>query len=306
MIEKCKVARLEFISEEVSDRVISAAFPHVCAVAFEVVDGIGVWFRFHQPVSHSRILSPVNYTWQMISVQNLRKEFGPKVVLKGINLEVGAGEIMAIMGSSGGGKTTLLRCIAGLISPTSGTILVNGVNVGESPNEAMQSMGMVFQSAALFDFMTVKENVLFGVRRRKKLSKSEEDDLAHSYLETVGLEESAHLMPSELSGGMKKRVGIARALALQPKVMLYDEPITGLDPVTAFLIDSLIIKVRDQFEMTSLVVSHDVSSVVRVSDRVAFLDEGELAFLGNPEGFLSSKVPAIEEVVEKSQAREID
>ena len=240
----------------------------------------------------------------MISVENLSHRFDERPVLTDISIEVGEGEILAVMGSSGGGKTTLLRCIAGLLVPTSGTVEVDGLNVHRQTEEARHRMGMVFQSAALFDYMNVEENVWFGVRRWSKASRSDQIDLVQRTLKTVGLEGAEKLMPAELSGGMKKRVGIARALALQPKVILFDEPTTGLDPVTTYTIDRLIVDVRDQFGVTALLVSHDVSSVFRVADRIAFLDKGSLVFEGDSGAFKTSRIDSIQELVQKSQATE--
>lgn len=241
----------------------------------------------------------------VIDVRNLVRSFGDKVVLNDISLEVGEGEILAIMGSSGGGKTTLLRCISGLIEPTSGSVQVDGVNVVEEPEEARRRMGMVFQQAALFDFMNVEDNVLFGVRRWKIVERSEQKDFVHQTLKRLGLEGNESKMPAELSGGMRKRVGIARALALKPKVMLYDEPVTGLDPITAYSIDQLIVDLRSELKVTSLVVSHDVSSVFRVADRIAFLEAGKLTFIGSKSEFEKSRNEAIGELVQKAQAREL-
>jgi len=239
----------------------------------------------------------------MIWTEALTKRFGGRTVLDSIDLSVGAGEIVSVMGGSGGGKTTLLRCIAGLIEPTSGRVEVDGVDVVRRPDEARRHMGMVFQSAALFDYLTVKENVLFGARRWSGLGPKKLDRLADEMLALVGLEGTGALMPSELSGGMRKRVGIARALAARPRVMLYDEPTTGLDPVTTYQIDRLIVDLRDRLGVTSLVVSHDVSSVFRVSDRVAFLEGGRLAFLGDPDEFESRGTDAMRELVRKAEAR---
>jgi len=239
----------------------------------------------------------------MVSIRNLSHTFEDAPVLQDISLEISEGEILAIMGSSGGGKTTLLRCVSGLIEATAGDVEVDGVNVKTNPNEARTRMGMVFQGAALFDFMTVQENVVFGINRQKKYSRKEALVKAKEALINVGiLEVDLQKMPSELSGGMRKRVGMARALALNPKVMLYDEPTTGLDPITTFSIDSLVRSVRSDFNVTSLVVSHDVNSVVRMADRVAFLHGGELVFEGTPSDFLVSDDPNIRELVEKSRA----
>lgn len=242
----------------------------------------------------------------MIDVCKLTKRFGENVVLDGINLKVGKGEIVALMGSSGGGKTTLLKCITGLISPSSGTIRVAGISVNEQSEEARHKMGLVFQSAALFDSLSVRDNVLFGPRRWLKLSRQQEEELVLESLEAVGMSGSGELMPSELSGGMKKRVGIARAIALKPEVMLYDEPTTGLDPVTAYTIDALISEVNQRFEVTSMVVSHDVTSVMRVADRVVFLEAGKICFDGTPEKFKSSSYPALAELVAKAKAETLE
>lgn len=241
----------------------------------------------------------------MLVVRDLVRAFGKNVVLDGISLEVPEGEILAIMGSSGGGKTTLLRCIAGLLKPTSGCVEVDGINVQVEPDRARRTMGMVFQSAALFDYLDVEENVLFGVKRWTKLGKEEQHELVRGTLERVGLKGAEELMPAELSGGMRKRVGIARALALNPKLMLYDEPTTGLDPITSYTIDALIEEIRRERTMTSLVVSHDVSSVFRVADRIAFLHKGALIFIGTPEQFRKADDPAIRELVEKAYAQSL-
>lgn len=239
----------------------------------------------------------------MVSVRGLSHSFGAKQVLKDINLEVGKGEIVAIMGSSGGGKTTLLKCISGLLVPTKGEVQVAGIDAVQDPESSRRKMGMVFQSAALFDYLNVEDNVLFGVRRWGRLGGGDQRKRLEELLQTVGLQGTETLMPNELSGGMRKRVGIARALAMQPELMLYDEPTTGLDPVTVYTIDQLIVDVRNKFQVTSLVVSHDVSSVFRTADRIAFLDKGELIFVGGIEEFQASREKAILELVKKSEAR---
>jgi phospholipid/cholesterol/gamma-HCH transport system ATP-binding protein len=166
-------------------------------------------------------------------------------------------------------------------------------------------MGMVFQAAALFDSLSVADNVLFGVRRWKQVARQKENELLSETLERVGLTGTERLMPAELSGGMRKRVGIARAIALRPDVMLYDEPTTGLDPITAYTIDTVIEDIRKTDGTASIVVSHDVSSVFRVADRIAFLEQGEMTFLGTPEEFGSSKRLAIQELLTKSFAKQL-
>lgn len=238
----------------------------------------------------------------MVRLKGLHKSFDKVEVLRDINLEVASGEIVAVMGSSGGGKTTLLRCISGLIRPTEGEILVDGVDVQKNPEEARRRMGMVFQSAALFDYMNVEDNVMFGIERQLRIGRPARRQAAKEALERVGLVEDGLKMPAELSGGMRKRVGIARAIALNPKVMLYDEPTTGLDPITMYTIDKLIVDLRTALHVTTIVVSHDVSSVFRLADRVAFLHEGQLIFVGTTEEFQKSKEASIRELVEKSQA----
>ncbi len=245
-------------------------------------------------------------TQPIISVGNLTHEYAGRKVLRDISLDVIPGEIIAIMGSSGGGKTTLLRCISGLIKATSGTITVDQIDVRSRPEEAREKLGLVFQSAALFDYMTVADNVLFGLRRKRKLSNDQKRELLEHILHLVGLEEAANLMPSELSGGMRKRVGLARTLAMEPKVVLYDEPTSGLDPVTAYAIDSLIVEMRKNLGLTSVVVSHDVNSVFRVADRIAFLDGGQLAFLGSIEEFRKVRSGPILDLVEKAEAKSLN
>ncbi len=240
----------------------------------------------------------------MIEISSLSHDFGARRVLTDINLLVPQGEILVVMGTSGGGKTTLLKCISGLIRPTEGTITVDGVDVVNEPERARTKLGLVFQYAALFDFLTVSENILFGLRRRRRLSSPEAQELVRQQLTEVGLGEIETLMPNELSGGMRKRVGLARALVMEPATLLYDEPTSGLDPVTAYSIDQLIVETRDRLQVTSVVVSHDVSSVFRVADRIAFLHQGELVFLGTPEEFRDSRNDAIREIVEKGRAEQ--
>lgn len=238
----------------------------------------------------------------IIQVQDVRHAFDGREVLKGISLDITPGEILVIMGSSGGGKTTLLKIIAGLIRPTSGEVLINGISMTKQPDKARKSLGMVFQYAALFDFLTVRDNILFGIKRMRKLSHPARQEVVEERLEEVGLKEIEHLLPSELSGGMRKRVGLARALATEPKVLLYDEPTSGLDPVTAYSIDRLIVETAQRHEMTSVVVSHDVTSVLRTADRVAFLHQGELLFLDKTEAFRRAEALPIRDLLDKAQA----
>lgn len=238
----------------------------------------------------------------MIRIEGLRQGFGGREILKGIDLEVHDREIVAIMGSSGGGKTTLLRAVSGLTRPTGGRIVIDGVDVQEDPERARRKMGFVFQGAALFDSMTVMENVMFGIERNRSMRPAEQQARAEQALQDVGLhDDDRGKYPSELSGGMRKRVGLARALALDPQIVLYDEPTTGLDPITTYAIDRLVAGLRDGRGVTSLFVSHDLASVVRVADRVAFLHNGELAFVGTTDDFVHDPHEAIAELVKASR-----
>lgn len=241
----------------------------------------------------------------MIDVSGLCHSFDGKPVLRGLDLAVSPGEIVVVMGSSGGGKTTLLRCVAGLLRPDSGEIRVDGVSVTAEPDRARAKTGFVFQYAALFDYLNVSENVLFGLRRRRRLTTGQAREVVQAQLAQVGLEGAEGLLPSELSGGMRKRVGLARALCQEPRVILYDEPTSGLDPVTAYSIDQLVVETRDRLGVTSLVVSHDVTSVLRVADRIAFLADGEWAFVGTPAEFRAIKEGPVAELVAKSRAESL-
>lgn len=238
----------------------------------------------------------------MVRTASVSHSFGSQSVLRDITFEVNPGEILAIMGSSGGGKTTLLKCIAGLIRPTQGDIFVDGVSMVKEPERGHGKVGMVFQYAALFDFLNVRDNLLFGVTRHKKLSAPEREHLVSGLLNDLGLPGVEEKMPSELSGGMRKRVGLARALAMEPKVLLYDEPTSGLDPVTAYSIDGLIVETRDRLGTTSVVVSHDVSSVFRVAERIIFLHKGDILFMGAPDEFRAAAEGPIRELVEAARA----
>ncbi len=238
----------------------------------------------------------------MLTVDRVGHRYYSDPVLTGVSFQAAPGEIIAVMGSSGGGKTTLLKCIAGLIKPTDGEITIDGIDVISQPDEARRKTGFVFQYAALFDFLNVRDNVLFGVQRLRKLSSAEKDAFVEERLEEVGLSGAEMMMPSELSGGMRKRVGLARALAMEPKLLLYDEPTSGLDPVTAYSIDQLIVETRDRIGVTSIVVSHDVTSVMRLADRIAFLEMGELVFDGSAADFDRSQNKAIRELVDKAHS----
>jgi phospholipid/cholesterol/gamma-HCH transport system ATP-binding protein len=223
-------------------------------------------------------------------------------ILSSVDLEVEPGEILAIMGISGSGKTTLLKCIGGLIRPSAGEIWIGEdeiVGLSESQlNRVRQRVGMVFQYAALFDSLSVYENVAFGLRYRGHRPESEIRAIVREKLDAVGMEGSERLMPAELSGGMRKRVGLARALATDPELLLYDEPTSGLDPVVGAVIDELISRVRDTLGVTSVMVSHHLPSIFGISDRVAMIYEGRVEAVGTSEEIRASDNPVIRQFVE--------
>jgi len=237
-----------------------------------------------------------------VSVRDLRFTIGGREILKGIDLDVTPGEVLAVMGISGGGKTSLLKCLAGLQRPTSGEIHIGEVDTTQLSeadlNDQRRRMGMVFQYAALFDSLSVYENVVFGLKYHGRLREPELREIARERLAAVGLEGTEELFPAELSGGMRKRVGLARALAPSPDVVFYDEPTSGLDPVVARVIDDLIVSVRDRLGVTSVIVSHDVRSVLRCTDRAALLHEGRIEEIGTPTEIQASENPVVRQFIE--------
>lgn len=237
-----------------------------------------------------------------IEIENIHYRISGKDILNGISFTVKRGEILSVMGMSGCGKTTLLHCIGGLSAPTSGQIMIEGepiVGLREQElNRVREKMGMVFQYAALFDSLTVFENVAFGLRRRRRLKESEIRNIVAEKLAAAAVPGTERLYPAELSGGMAKRVGLARALALEPRILLYDEPTSGLDPVVASVIDEQIMRTRDNLGVTSVVVSHNVPSVMRMSDHVAVLHEGQLKALGTPDEIRSTSDPLVRQFIE--------
>jgi phospholipid/cholesterol/gamma-HCH transport system ATP-binding protein len=215
----------------------------------------------------------------MIEIQDIYKKFGDNEVLKGISSTFEPGINNLIIGGSGSGKTTLLKCIVGLHEPTSGDVLFNGENFTDMSFEQRvpirTHIGMLFQNSALFDSMTVEENIMFPLNLFTNQSKAEKRDRANFCLERVNLTGKNKLFPSELSGGMKKRVGIARAISMQPKYLFVDEPNSGLDPVTSILIDDLISELTVEYNMTTVVVTHDMNSVMGIGDHIVFLHQGK-------------------------------
>lgn len=229
----------------------------------------------------------------MIDIRHVYQTFGNRHILKDVSLSIQDGETMVILGASGSGKSTLLKLIIGLLRPTSGKVLVNGKDMAklseQELNEERRHMGMVFQYSALFDSMNVKENVAFGLRMHTKLSEEEIEKVVQEKLKLVGLEGIEDLMPSSLSGGMKKRVSLARAIALEPDIILYDEPTAGLDPIRSTDISLLIRNTQKVMHATSVVVTHDLKSAEMIADRMAFLYEGSFLAIGKPEELYASK-----------------
>ena len=225
----------------------------------------------------------------MIRLSNVKKCFGDKEALKGISLTIEKGETIAIIGGSGSGKSTLLRLMIGLDRPTSGEIYIGGDNITAMTEDALDRvrlrMGMVFQYSALFDSMSVGENVAFGLREHTTKSADEIARIVAEKLALVGLPNAAQMMPQELSGGMKKRVGLARAIATDPEIIFYDEPSSGLDPIMTAKIDELIIDMQKKLGVTSVVVTHDMASASRIADRIAMIYDGELIAVDTAERF---------------------
>lgn len=225
----------------------------------------------------------------MIRIVNVTKTFGQKVALKNINLEIADGETLAIIGGSGSGKSTLLRLMIGLIQPTSGEIWIGNDEISRLSEKDMMRvrlrMGMVFQYSALFDSMTVGDNVAFGLVEHTDYSADKIQSIVKEKLKQVGLEGVENRMPNELSGGMKKRVSLARAIAFEPEIIFYDEPSSGLDPIMTNKIDELIIETQRALKVTSVVVTHDMVSACRIADRIAMVYDGELIAVDTPDNF---------------------
>ena len=228
-----------------------------------------------------------------IRLRGVRKSFGTKVVLDGIDLDLGDGESMVVIGGSGSGKSVLIKCILGILTPDEGTIEVDGEDVtqlnGRDRQKFLERIGMLFQGGALFDSLPVWENVCFGLLAEKRVTRKEARSLAAEILGQVGLEpEVAQLFPSELSGGMQKRVGLARAIASKPEIIFFDEPTTGLDPIMADVINGLIVDCVKDLGSSTITITHDMSSVRKIADRVAMLYKGKLIWVGGKDEIDSS------------------
>lgn len=228
-----------------------------------------------------------------IQVKTLHKSFGEQTVLDGIDLEVRHGETLSVLGRSGTGKSVLLKLIVGLQAPDSGSIRVHGIEIADLPldqlNEVRKKIGFLFQNSALYDSLTVEENVAFPLRRHTTMSDGTRKKRVQELLFSVGMEQDSQKMPGQISGGMQKRVGLARALALEPDILLFDEPTSGLDPITSAEIGELILKLQKERKMSSIVVTHDIHSAQTVSDRLAFLRDGQILIEGTFEDLQKSR-----------------
>jgi phospholipid/cholesterol/gamma-HCH transport system ATP-binding protein len=243
----------------------------------------------------------------IIQLEDVHKSFGEHRVLDGISLEVTRGETLVVIGRSGTGKSSALRIIAGLAEPDAGVVRVFGKDIShygeEELNEIRKKISVVFQYAALFDSLTCFENVAFRLLRDLKMSERKALKIAAEKLDMVGLSERVlSLYPSELSGGMRKRVGLARAIAADPEVVLYDEPTSGLDPITSDAIDALIVSLQKRLKVTSIVVTHDMESAYKVANRIAMLYDGKIIGCDTPEGIRTTKNPYIRQFITGSSA----
>lgn len=237
----------------------------------------------------------------MISIKNVWKSFGDNEVLKGLDLHIPRGETLVVMGRSGCGKSVLLKLITGLMKPDKGEIWFDNIEISKLKlkdfNQIRQRIGMLFQSSALFDSMTVEENVGFMLGQHTKLSKREIQELVAEKLNLVDLDDTQHLKPAELSGGMRKRVGLARAIAFNPEVILYDEPTTGLDPITCAEINKLIRNLHQKLKVTSVVVTHDMDSAFFVATHIAMIHGGKIVFSGTPNEVGKTGHPILDEFI---------
>lgn len=238
----------------------------------------------------------------MIDIRGLSKRFGKKVVLDGLDLAVPKGKNTVVIGGSGTGKSVLIKCVAGLLRPDAGEIRIEGQDITRMDERELvrvrRKFGMLFQGAALFDSMDVGDNVAFALRRLKMYPERQIREVVEEKLSMVGLRDIQNLMPSELSGGMKKRVGLARAIASEPDILLYDEPTTGLDPIMADVINDLIVSLRDTTGVTSITITHDMASAFKIADQIAMLYKGRIIESGTPQEIRSTSNPVVAQFVE--------
>lgn len=247
----------------------------------------------------------------IIELKDVYKSFGKQHVLSGVNLRVNKGETLAVIGNSGCGKSVLIKHLIGLLQPDSGDIIIEGQNINqighEELNELRKKFAMVFQGAALFDSLNVYENVSFGLRRiNSEMSEVRIKQKVSEVLEMVGMPNIENKMPSELSGGMRKRVGLARAIAMDPQILLYDEPTTGLDPIMSRVIDDLIVKMQSLLNVTSIVVTHDMTSVFRMANRVVMVYDGKIIEGGDPNDLSKAENPHLKLFFMSSVAKKSD
>ncbi len=239
-----------------------------------------------------------------LRIRDLKKSFGKNHVLRGVNLDIERGKVNLILGGSGAGKSVLVKHFMLLLKADAGQVWVDGTNVFSLSSKALipfrRKFGMVFQFAALFDSLTVEDNCAFPLREHTKMSKAEITDIVDDRLEALGLAGTQKKFPGELSGGMRKRVGLARALVLRPEILIYDEPTTGLDPLATYNVDEMIISTAERFHVTSIVISHDMASVFRVAQRVSMLRDGVIIQSGLPEDIFNSEDPYVQRFVSTS------
>ncbi len=238
----------------------------------------------------------------MIEVRDLKKSFGPQPILDGVSFSIDKGEALVIIGRSGGGKSVLLKHIIGLLQPDAGKVVIDGEDITRMPERELirvrSKFGMVFQGAALFDSLSVAENVGFAFRRQKKFTEREITLKVAEALDMVELSNVEHKRPSELSGGMRKRVGLARAIIYHPEIVLYDEPTTGLDPIVSDSIDKLIMRVTERLKVTTVVVTHDMRTARRVGHRIALLHNKRIYVTGPPEDIFASTDPVVRQFID--------
>ncbi len=239
--------------------------------------------------------------FRMIQLVDLHKAFGAKKVLQGLALQAARGESRVIIGGSGSGKSVILKHIIGILKPDKGDVFIEGVNMAKLQEndlyEVRKKFGMLFQMAALFDSMNVWENVGFALVRQKNMKPKDVKEIAIEKLKMVGLTGVENLSPAELSGGMKKRVGLARAIVHEPEILLYDEPTTGLDPITADAINDLIVEMKERLSVTSIAITHDMNSAYKIADRISMLYEGKIIQTGSPAEIKSTENPVVKQFI---------
>ena len=246
----------------------------------------------------------------LIEFRGVKKAFGPKVVYRDLSLDIHRGESLTIIGGSGQGKSVMLKMLIGLLKPDEGSIRFEGEEITTLPEKRYarirKHIGMVFQGAALFDSLTVRENVAYGLREHGRPTEEEVDRAVHEALTYVGLPGIEQMWPSDLSGGMKKRVGLARTIALKPDVVLYDEPTTGLDPINTTRINKLMLKLKRTLNITSVAVTHDMSSAFTISDRIVMIRDGGVVYSGTPDEIRAARDPYVRDFIEGNAPQDED